>query len=200
MRAWLPMPHDSSWSWFRLFATSVSRSCGPSMKSEDWGLERSVFNDALPMLGTGGSVGVMRDLMGQDHNNILTNTWLTSLSFIPRPDLDTISEAAPLLEVERVHADAFLGVGSLVQTYCRDHPLCHEAPPVLRVMDTLHRFIGDSCQRETSQDKIQVLMALKGIGNAGAAVTEDIPGSLAKCFFNEENENEIRLGGITAFR
>lgn len=45
---------------------------------------RSVFDDALPMLGTGGGVGVMRDLMTQEPNNILTNTWLTSLSFIPR--------------------------------------------------------------------------------------------------------------------
>ncbi|KAK8390621.1 hypothetical protein O3P69_010366 [Scylla paramamosain] len=169
-------------------------------EERNWGPERIVFDDALPMLGTGGSVGVMRDLMGQDHNNILTNTWLTSLSFISRPDLDTILEAAPLLEMERVHADAFLGVGSLVQAYCRDHPFCTQAQPILRIMDTLHQFIRNSCHRETKQDKIQVLMAMKGIGNAGAAVTEGIPGSLAQCFFNEQNENEIRLGAITAFR
>lgn len=43
-------------------------------------------------------------------------------------------------------------------------------------------------------------MALKGIGNAGLGVTEEIPESLARCFFDENNENEIRLGAITAFR
>lgn len=75
---------------------------------------------------------------------------------LDRPDLDTIIEAAPLLEVENVHADAFLGVGSLVQAYCRDHPKCNEAPPVLRVMDTLQGFIKNSCRRETSREKIQV--------------------------------------------
>ncbi|KAK8724158.1 hypothetical protein OTU49_011243, partial [Cherax quadricarinatus] len=80
-----------------------------------WGPERSVFEDALPMVGTGASVGVMRDLMVQHQvNDIITNTWLTSLSFIPRPDLDTIVEAAPLLESRPVPADAFLGVSSLV--------------------------------------------------------------------------------------
>lgn len=75
---------------------------------------------------------------------------------LDRPDLDTIIEAAPLLEVDNVHADAFLGVGSLVQAYCRDHPTCNEAPPILRVMDTLHGFIENSCRRDTSQEKIQV--------------------------------------------
>lgn len=73
-----------------------------------------------------------------------------------RPDLDTIIQAAPLLEVENVHADAFLGVGSLVQAYCRDHPTCTDAAPVLRVMEALHGFIANSCRRETSQEKIQV--------------------------------------------
>lgn len=43
-------------------------------------------------------------------------------------------------------------------------------------------------------------MALKGIGNAGLAVTESIPDSLAQCYLDQSNENEIRLGAITAFR
>ncbi|KAK3881181.1 hypothetical protein Pcinc_014366 [Petrolisthes cinctipes] len=169
-------------------------------QERSWGPERLVFDDALPMVGTGGSVGVMRDIMGQGHNNILANTWLTSLAFIPRPDLDTINEAAPLLEFEQVHADAFLGVGALVHTYCRDHPDCHDHQPVRRVMDALHHYVTSSCRRDTSEKKIQVLMALKGIGNAGLAVTEGIPDSLAQCFFEQNNENEIRLGAVTAFR
>ncbi|XP_071518164.1 uncharacterized protein [Panulirus ornatus] len=166
-----------------------------------WGSERSVFEDALPMVGTGASIGVMRDLMELEQvNDIMANTWLNSLAFIPRPDLDAISEAAPLLESRPVAADAFLGVGSLVHTYCRDHPSCHSELPVRRVMEALHGFLASSCREETSEHKIQVLLALKGIGNAGLAVTEAIPNSLAKCFLNESNENEIKVGAITAFR
>ncbi|XP_069195444.1 LOW QUALITY PROTEIN: uncharacterized protein [Procambarus clarkii] len=170
-------------------------------QERQWGPERPVFEDALPMVGTGASVGVMRDLMVKHQvNDIITNTWLTSLSFIPRPDLDTIVEAAPLLESESVAADAFLGVGSLVHSYCRDHLSCSTDPPVRGVMDALQGFLHTGCREDTSEAKIQVLMALKGIGNAGLAVTETIPDSLAKCFFDPIIENEIRLGAITAFR
>ncbi|KAG7155845.1 Apolipophorins-like 6 [Homarus americanus] len=149
-----------------------------------WGPERAMFDDALPMVGTGASVGVMRDLMVQHQvNDIITNTWLASLSFIPRPDLDTITEAAPLLEAEGpIPADAFLGVGSLVHSYCQDHPGCKDLPPVHRVMVALQGFVASGCRENTSEDKIKVLMALKGIGNAGLAVTQDIPESLARRF------------------
>lgn len=166
-----------------------------------WGPERGVFDDALPMVGTGASVGVMRDLMeGGKVNDIMTNTWLTSLSFIPRPDLDTIEMAAPLLETEAVPADAFLGVGALVHSYCRDHPACSSEPPVQRVMGALHGFLEESCYRESSDDKIQILMALKGLENAGLAVGETIPPTLNQCIQSEANENEIRLAAISAFR
>ncbi|XP_068244762.1 uncharacterized protein [Palaemon carinicauda] len=170
-------------------------------EERDWSVERPIFEDALPMVGTGASVGVMRDLMVTRRvNDIITNTWLTSLAFIPKPDLDTIEEAAPLLESGPVPADAFLGVGGLIHSYCQDHLDCSQHAPVQRVMTALHGFISSSCQEETSEAKIQVLMALKGIGNAGLAVTEDMPVSLAQCFFEQENENEIRLDAITAFR
>lgn len=69
--------------------------------------------------------------------------------------MDTINEAAPLLEFEQVHADAFLGVGALVHTYCRDHPDCHDHQPVRRVMDALHSFVTSGCRRDTSEKKIE---------------------------------------------
>lgn len=46
----------------------------------------------------------------------------------------------------------------------------------------------------------QILMALKGLENAGLAVSETIPTSLDQCIQSESNENEIRLAAISAFR
>lgn len=69
---------------YRLFVSSVS-AVDNSLLFFLLFTSRSVFDDALPMVGTGASVGVMRNLMVQQQvNDIIINTWLSSLAFIPR--------------------------------------------------------------------------------------------------------------------
>jgi len=43
-------------------------------------------------------------------------------------------------------------------------------------------------------------MAIKGLGNAGVAGNLETASLLSNCFNNYNNENEIRVGAINAFR
>lgn len=43
-------------------------------------------------------------------------------------------------------------------------------------------------------------MALKGVGNAGAAATAETAKLLTDCIEEQNNENEIRVAAINAFR
>ncbi|KAF2366665.1 Lipid transport protein N-terminal [Trinorchestia longiramus] len=187
----------------RILRTLTSAQLIQLADDTNWGKNWLVFQDAVPAVGTAGSVLLMKHILDTRQNFDRASEWLRSLAYISRPDLKTLEAASSLLTVPAVKSEVFLGIGALVNAYCQHDSGCQAHEEVQHVMELLHGFIQNSCVRSTSQEKIQTLLAIKGIGNAGRAATARTVELLKACITVSEpsyNEDEIRITAVNAFR
>lgn len=86
----------------------------------------------MSMLMTAESIPAMRRLIGQGEvAEAEAERWLTSLSFISRPSVPTISHAHSLLSLRGpLLSKATLAVSALVHSFCHLHRDCTNAPVV----------------------------------------------------------------------
>lgn len=88
----------------------------------------------------------------------------------------------PLVE-NGYHAEAMLGVSSLVYSYCTsiNNNNCSTEKEILELIESIEKYIGDNCETNSRVYKEAIIVALKSIGNAGI-LTDSLNDKILKCF------------------
>lgn len=160
--------------------------------------------ESLPYIGSTASYKVMRDqIVNEKLSKEMAHSWMTSLSFITRPDEDTLHTFYSILDYARNKLDPeyTLGATAVVHSFCRHHENCEENLKVMQIITLLEtefsskfkRYRGDRKQRE------RLIIVLKGLGNIGV-ISDDFAKELQSIIQNNAIEVNIRLQSILAFR
>ncbi|KAB7502442.1 Apolipophorin, partial [Armadillidium nasatum] len=152
------------------------------------------------MVGTASSIAFMASEIPTMPKDSVLISWVNSLHYIQRPGHDIISSLVDLIKIKDLPNEIYLSVGSLLNTYCRDNPSCSFHTPVVNVMKEYEKVIKSNCKTKRTDDKLKILLALRGIGNAGLASNSRITDALDRCLLETANEDEIRATAIDAFR
>lgn len=133
----------------------------------------------------------------------VARSWMTSISFIQRPDEETLSTIYTILEFARKKVDAeyTLGATAAVHGYCKYTENCARNPKVKRIVSLLESeftnmiksYQGDRDTRE------RMVIILKGLGNIGV-INDQFAHQLQNIILNESQGMELRLEAVLAFR
>ncbi|XP_068221439.1 uncharacterized protein [Palaemon carinicauda] len=188
-----------------LFSNLVS-----SLKSLDYSQMSNIYNkmqeprvkkfliDAMPLVGTASAAGTLRDMFVKgDLTEIETDIWFTSLAFLKNPSPEIFTAIAPLLE-ETPSQKAMLGTSALINNFCKLHSDCESETGVIQVLRRIEAQLGSSCRAVNEVEKIKILVALKSLGNAGRWINANTV--LKRCYTDEENDMEIRVAALEAWR
>ncbi|XP_005177435.1 apolipophorins [Musca domestica] len=160
--------------------------------------------ESLPYIGSTASYQVMRDQIVDDKfDEKIARSWMTSMSFIQRPDETTLDTFFTILEFSRKKANAeyTLGASAVVHNYCKHHENCGQNNKIKRIVNLLeteflslfNMFKGERRNRE------RMVVILKGLGNIGV-VSDTFAAQLQDIISNESNNLELRLESVLAFR
>jgi len=158
--------------------------------------------DALPMLGSNAAVAVMKDIiLKKGVPQDVVHDWLLALSFIPRPDLQTVSIITPLLKWDKADTQFFLSVSAVVRSYCKWNSNCATQAEVANIISFLENQANSGCQiKEKSQVTIEkTLVAIKALGNIGVAQSVKNP-TLRLCIEDKQLPMEVRIAAVEAHR
>ncbi|XP_015122764.1 uncharacterized protein LOC107045138 [Diachasma alloeum] len=161
--------------------------------------------DALPFIGSGASLKVMRDTMSKKMvDKDRSDKWVTAIALVPRPDASTVAALLSLLELERDMPDAHLTLvySAVVHAFCQndaamnkwrhreqaggffqnDDCLSIEGTGINKFMARLEDTIERGCtpRFHKLEENMKTLEALKAIGNMGLE-TEGILRKLKTC-------------------
>ncbi|KAF7992093.1 hypothetical protein HCN44_001418 [Aphidius gifuensis] len=181
--------------------------------------------DALPFIGSSAAIKVMRDMMIKrtiDHER--SNSWMTAIALVPRPDIETVSALLPLLEIEREIPEAHLILiySSVVRAFCENEVtsnkwkkqtngffidnncLAIKETGIEKFISRLEDTIEKGCSprpHESDEDNRRTLEALKAIGNMGIE-TKKILKLLQVCVEDEGSflSMDIKIAAIEAHR
>ncbi|XP_063971909.1 uncharacterized protein LOC135159796 [Diachasmimorpha longicaudata] len=182
--------------------------------------------DALPFIGSGASLKVMRDTMSKKMvDKDRSDKWVTAIALVPRPDASTVAALLSLLELERDMPDSHLTLvySAVVRAFCQndaamkkwrhreqtggffqnDDCLSIEGTGINKFIARLEDTIEKGCapQSHKLQENMKTLEALKAIGNMGLE-TEGILRKLETCVNDAGGflPMEMRLAAIEAHR
>jgi hypothetical protein len=151
------------------------------------------YRDALPVLGTAGSVSMIRELITSGQvTGPEAEILLTSIAFIKKPTTEMIKELQGLLTTDMERTA--LPISSVVNTYCKLNSA--ESPEVQAIIKTFEDELKYNCRIE--RDPSRILLALRALGNAGNA--DRVAPTLSRCAINEDAPMAIRVAAIMAFR
>lgn len=113
-----------------------------------------------------------------------------------------------------INQRAILSLSSLVHRFCQMNPQCIANPEIKEIMALIEAPITATCSASDDKNRREILLALKGIGNAGITTSLNI---LRRCysvrscsgrpqpsnpfaFQNEDLPVELRILALTAHR
>ncbi|KAH8289923.1 hypothetical protein KR018_003642 [Drosophila ironensis] len=160
--------------------------------------------ESLPYVGSTASYKVMRDqIISGRLSPKMAHSWMTSLSFITRPDEETLETFYTILDYARnkVDPEYTLGATAVVHSFCKHHDSCDENLRVQQIINLLETeflslynlFKGDRRHRE------RMVVLLKGLGNVGV-LSAGFVEQLQWIIRDGEAPVDIRLQAILAFR
>ncbi|XP_017783637.1 PREDICTED: uncharacterized protein LOC108567594 [Nicrophorus vespilloides] len=160
--------------------------------------QRKFFIDAMSLTTTMDGIEVMKQLYADEEISMKQmDSWITSLSFIKAPSLEIIQAAKPLLEIKEMRKNSVLAVSTLIHSYCKNDAGCLEQKPIWAAMKEIEKPLRTNCVPTGLDSSHDILLALKGIGNAGTTTSLHL---LKTCYSNEDISIELRLATIAAHR
>lgn len=114
---------------------------------------RNHILESLPYIGSTASVEMMtQEIIGKTVGNDTAYKWLTSMSFLPRPDEQMLQALYTIIKGDTIDADPIiiLAPTAVVHTFCRNHDGCQENEHVLKYVDYLEGRIMAYMKRELS--------------------------------------------------
>lgn len=113
---------------------------------------RKHVTDAFPFIGTNVAITIMKEAILE--NSVPDSTaheWLLSLSFIPRPDEETIELVVPLIDHPKTKNESqyIFSVSSLIHTYCKHNSTCQKNENVQKFVSYIEEQVTLGCSRGT---------------------------------------------------
>ncbi|XP_033883614.3 uncharacterized protein LOC117416563 isoform X1 [Acipenser ruthenus] len=158
--------------------------------------------DALPACSSEACVSLIAELLlSREMEEERATSFLTSLTFIPQPTAGMIATLTTLLRSPEASRSVFLGVSSVVHTFCSAvQPACASVPEVLALMTVLQGYLEEDCGSGADPEQLSQLQSvLKAVGNAGLAAAALTP-ALSLCAETQTGPVELRLAALDAFR
>lgn len=91
----------------------------------------------------------------------------------------------PLLD--QSNKNAILSISSLIYRYCQINNMCAKEDIIISALKSIEQYLGDDCKFASQQAQNDMMLALKGLGNAGVAVSRK---TLTNCYMvNQLNSN-----------
>lgn len=160
--------------------------------------------ESLPYIGSTASYKVMRDeIVSSKVTKEMAHSWMTSLSFITRPDEETVETFYSILDFAKNKLDPeyTLGATAVVHSFCKHCENCEENLRVQQIINLLETeflslynlFRGDRRHRD------RMVVLLKGLGNVGVLSPQFVE-HLEWVIRDDEASVDIRLQAILAFR
>ncbi|KAK1162419.1 hypothetical protein AOXY_G17278 [Acipenser oxyrinchus oxyrinchus] len=158
--------------------------------------------DALPACSSEACVSLIAELLlSREMEEERASSFLTSLTFIAQPTAGMIATLTALLRSPEASRSVFLGVSSVVHTFCSAvQPACASVPEVLALMTVLQGYLEEECGSGADPEQLSQLQSvLKAVGNAGLAAAALTP-ALSLCADTQTGPVELRLAALDAFR
>lgn len=110
----------------------------------------------------------------------------------------------PLLQTEAPTMEAFLGISSLVNSYCK-YQACGDDVVINEILETIILPLGNDCRIDNSSPEAirNVVLRLKAIGNTGVLpVSQRITRTptVMQCAQLKDNPLEVRLAAVDSLR
>ncbi|XP_063861663.1 vitellogenin-like [Scylla paramamosain] len=161
----------------------------------------SLYMDAIAFVHEPESVPVMvKELVEGRATGTLAALYSTAFYLVPRPDVTAIRALEPLFKSNADLSSAKLAAASMVNTYCRHKPHCHEESHVRNLVQALKQKIEEDLASSSSEEtQRQTLSAFKSLGNMGVMTPE----AADKVILYMEKENKKvsnRVAAAQAFR
>ncbi|XP_047104150.1 apolipophorins isoform X1 [Schistocerca piceifrons] len=121
---------------------------------------RNLLLDALFRTSTGDAVEVIALLLKS--KEITTNHWYRGLAFIQHASLKSVVSISSLLDQKNLPTEAFLGIGSFIGRYCREHK-CENVAEFDEVLSKFSKHVSASVTSKAGENR--VIAALKALGN-----------------------------------
>ncbi|XP_054083621.1 apolipophorins [Zeugodacus cucurbitae] len=160
--------------------------------------------DALPYIGSSASYQLMRDqLLTNNLSKKVALSWLKSLSFIQRPDEDTIETIYTLLEFSRIkdEPEYTLCTTAVIRSYCLYNTDCKQNLRVKLITNSLETEFVKSYNSFRGERRLyeRLIIIMKGLGNIGV-LSEQFIAQLQKIIFDENALMDLRLESVYIFR
>lgn len=167
-------------------------------------MNRNHVLESLPFIGSTASYQLMRDqIVANAIPKNLAHSWMTSLSFIQRPDEETLETFFTILEFSRKKLDPeyTLGASAVVHSFCRHNDNCYESLKVQRIVNLLEtEFLSlFNMYRGERRTRERMIVILKGLGNIGV-MSQPFAAQLQEIIVQGLTCLEIRIQAVIAFR
>lgn len=93
-----------------------------------------------------------KEIIKNSVNNDIAQKWLTSMSFLPRPDNQTLASLYKMFEAKHINSDPIFVFAptAVVHTYCRNHPDCIENEQVQKFVKLLESVTMEYLKKDLS--------------------------------------------------
>ncbi|XP_037927466.1 apolipophorins [Teleopsis dalmanni] len=160
--------------------------------------------ESLPYIGSTASYQVMRDeIVANAISKSLAHNWMISLSFIQRPDEETLETFYTILEFSRkkIEPEYTLGASAVVHSYCKHNKNCAENTKIKRIIklfeDEFLSLFNMYKGERRSRDRMKVI--LKGLGNMGI-ISDSFAKYLQEIIVEDIAPVGLRIESVFAFR
>uniref|UniRef100_W8B060 Vitellogenin n=1 Tax=Ceratitis capitata TaxID=7213 RepID=W8B060_CERCA len=160
--------------------------------------------DSLPYAGSSASLQLMRDqLLTNGVSKKMAISWLKSISFLQRPDDETVETIYTIFEFSRTkdEPEYTLCTSAVIHSYCRYNTDCISNMRVKWITEALEREFINIFNSFRGERRLyeRMVVILKGLGNIGL-LSEHFVEQLQKIIGNEKEMLQLRLESIYTFR
>ncbi|XP_064080211.1 vitellogenin-like [Macrobrachium nipponense] len=161
----------------------------------------SLFLDSLAFIHEPGAVKVMvQELISGRAKAGQSALYASAFYLMPRPSIQAVQALKPLFENYQHFPRTTVAAASMVNTYCRLNPRCHDKAQVKDLVHTLSSKVHMLCSHPAKEEgREEALVLLKALGNMGVMTTEAAH-PLIQCIEEEEADRSIRMEATQAFR
>lgn len=110
--------------------------------------------ESIPYIGSTASVEMMVDeIIRKSVSTETAHKWLTSISFLPRPDEEMLEALYKVIAMDSIDADplTILAPTAVVHTFCRNHDNCQENENVLKFVAYLEKHIENYLSKDLTK-------------------------------------------------
>ena len=167
-------------------------------------LFRNHVLESLPYIASTASYQLMRDqILDNSIPKLLAHNWMTSLSFIQRPDEETLDTFYTILEFSRKKIDPeyTLGASAVIFNFCKYNSDCDQNVKIQKIttlletefLSLMNMYQGERRTRE------RIVVILKGLGNIGV-FSPQFAEQLQDIITSDGSTVDIRIESVMCFR